>query len=200
MNKTEEMETISKQIQTCTSCDLSKTRTNAVVGDGSIHTNILFIGEAPGYNEDKQGKPFVGRAGKILDDLLQHIQLKREEVYIANILKCRPPKNRNPNKNEIQECTQYLDKQFEIIQPKILVLLGNFSYTYIFEKFGITKDKISTDHGKIFTKQTLYGDIYLIPMYHPAVATYNPNKIDILKKDFEELQSIYEKITMKTIG
>jgi DNA polymerase len=160
----------------------------------------MFIGEAPGYHEDQQGKPFVGRAGTILTKLLHHIDLERKDIYITNILKCRPPKNRNPHKEEVQACTPYLDAQIEIINPQILVPLGNFSYQYLFSIYDLPIDKISKDHGKVFSKQTIIGSVRLIPMYHPAVATYNPNKIDELMKDFEILKQHLTQMVRKNIG
>jgi len=191
--KEKEMDELSRKIQKCQQCDLRMVRKNPVIGNGSLNSKILFIGEAPGFNEDQQGKPFVGRAGNILNKLLEHINLEREDVYIANILKCRPPENRNPQKNEVDLCTPFLDAQIDIIQPQILVPLGNFSYRYLFSKYQIPIDKISVDHGKLFKKQTIMGILHFFPMYHPAVATYNPNKMSILLKDFETLYNFLEK-------
>lgn len=184
------MRAITKKIQKCKECDLYKTRRNPVVGEGSLNAKIMFIGEAPGFNEDKQGRPFVGQAGKILDKLLESINLKREKVYITNILKCRPPNNRNPTQEEIKSCTPYLNKQIEIIKPKIICCLGNFATDFIMKKFNL-KDKIqgiSKIHGKVFNASTLKGIIKIIPMYHPAVATYDSNMLKILKKDFKKLE------------
>lgn len=189
-SKEEKLQLIRQEILECKKCDLHKTRTNPVVGEGSLNAGIMFVGEAPGFNEDKQGKPFVGQAGKILDELLSSINLKREEIYIANILKCRPPNNRNPEAEEIKLCSPYLDKQIEIINPKIICCLGNFSTDYIFKKFGL-KDKIqgiSKIHGQVFQISTLEGNVKIIPLYHPAVATYDRSKLNILKKDFEILK------------
>lgn len=186
----EQIDHIRKMVSCCERCDLCKTRTYPVVGEGSEDAKIMFIGEAPGFNEDKQGRPFVGRAGKILDELLASIGLKREDVYIANILKCRPPNNRNPERDEIKACTEYLNKQIEIIQPSVLVPLGNFASQYLFERYGFPTDTISKIHGKVFQKSTLYGCLYIIPMYHPAVATYNPTKKTVLLEDFNRLQTI----------
>jgi len=190
MNKQEEMEVLTKEIQNCKKCDLCKTRTNPVIGEGSLNAEIIFVGEAPGFNEDKQGRPFVGQAGKILDELLESIKLKREEVYIANILKCRPPNNRNPTQEEIKSCTNYLNRQIEIIKPKIICCLGNFATDFIMKKFGL-KDRvqgISKIHGDVFTASTLNGVIKIIPLYHPAVATYNFNMLETLKKDFKKIK------------
>ena len=194
MSKEEDMKKISELVKNCRKCSLWKTRKNPVVGDGSLDSEILFIGEAPGYNEDLQGFPFVGKAGKILDELLGSVGLQRDEVYIANILKCRPPDNRNPLKTEIDSCTEYLNKQIEIIQPKIILPLGNFACSYIFEKFGLKYDKISNVHGKIFHINTLMGSIQIIPLYHPAVATYNPNTKNTLLEDFKTVKKASNKI------
>jgi len=192
MSKKEDMEKITVSVENCKKCNLHKTRNKPVAGDGSFDAKILFVGEAPGRNEDLQGKPFVGKAGKILDELLESIGLHRGEVFIANILKCRPPNNRNPLKSEIEACTGYLDKQIRIIQPKIIAPLGNFAASYIFEKFGLRHDKISNIHGKVFRTNTLFGSIRIIPLYHPAVATYNPNTKNILLEDFRVIKRTIE--------
>ena len=189
MSKEEDMRQVVSLVKSCKKCDLWKTRKNPVPGEGSLDANIFFVGEAPGYNEDIQGRPFVGKAGKILDQLLESIGLKRKDVYIANILKCRPPDNRDPLKTEIFTCTEYLDKQIEIIQPKIIVSLGNFAVSYIFEKFGLKHDKISKMHGKTFQINTLYGSIKIIPMFHPAVATYNQDTKSVLLNDFKAIKN-----------
>ena len=186
----EKLQLLKEQILNCKKCDLYKTRTNPVIGEGSLNADILFIGEAPGFNEDKQGKPFVGQAGKIFDELLNFINLKREKIYITNILKCRPPNNRNPTQEEIKICSSYLNKQINVIKPKVICCLGNFATDYILKKFGL-KDKIqgiSKIHGKVFSVSSLSGLIKIIPIYHPAVVTYNPNMLKILKKDFEKIK------------
>ena len=133
MNKEGEMQKIISRIKNCRKCDLWRSRLNPVPGEGSLNADIVFIGEAPGYNEDKQGRPFVGRAGKILDELLESIGIDRSKVYIANILKCRPPNNRDPDIDEINSCIEYLDRQIEIIQPSIISPLGRFACEYIFK-------------------------------------------------------------------
>lgn len=187
-----EMERIEERIKTCKRCELWKTRTNPVVGEGSLSAKIVFVGEAPGYYEDLKGEPFVGKAGKVLDELLDSIGLQRYDVYIANVLKCRPPGNRNPATEEIIACTPYLDAQLEIIQPEIIATLGNFSLSYIFDKFGLhsKKDKISKIHGEVFAVSTIAGVVKIVPLYHPAVATYNPNMMETLKKDFKVLEKL----------
>jgi uracil-DNA glycosylase family 4 len=189
MRREDELAGIAKDIKACTRCELYKTRTNPVVGTGSLSARIVFVGEAPGYYEDRKGEPFVGKAGKVLDELLESIGLKRSDVYIANVLKCRPPKNRNPLTEEIKACTPYLDAQLALIQPEIIATLGNFSLVYVFDKFGLRskKDKISKIHGKVFTVSTIAGVQKIVPLYHPAVATYNPNMNGTLLNDFKVL-------------
>ncbi len=185
------MEKLKAEILNCKKCDLWKTRTNPVIGEGSLDADIMFVGEAPGYNEDKEGKPFIGQAGKIFDELLNSINLKREEIFITNILKCRPLQNRNPTQEEIKACSDYLNKQIKIIKPKIICCLGNFATDFILKKFNLKKEiqGISKIHGKVFTILTLnQSNLKIIPLYHPAVATYNMNMLETLKKDFSILQ------------
>lgn len=185
-------EEIITEIISCQKCSLHRTRTRPVPGEGSIEAKMILIGEAPGANEDRTGRPFCGDAGKILDGLLSQVGLKREEIFIGNILKCRPPNNRNPEIEEIKACTPYLERQIEIIKPEIICTLGNYATGFIFEKFGL-KDKIqgiSRIHGRIFDVNGLYGKIRIIPMYHPAVAVYNINMKKILEKDFVILKRI----------
>jgi DNA polymerase len=193
MDREAEMERLEKRIQTCKRCELWKTRTNPVVGTGSLSARILFVGEAPGYYEDIKGEPFVGKAGKVLNELLESVGLQRNEVYIANVLKCRPPGNRNPTTEEIQACTPHLEAQLEIIQPEIIATLGNFSLAYLFDKFGLKQDRISKIHGTIFNVSTITGIKKIVPLYHPAVATYNPGMKEILMKDFKVLCSCSQK-------
>ena len=185
MTKSKEIEKIKNSIKKCRKCNLYKTRKKPVFGYGSINAGILFIGEAPGYNEDIQGLPFVGRAGILLNELLESINLKREDVFIANIIKCRPPNNRNPLKSEISQCKDYLHKQIEIIKPKIIVPLGNFASSFVFKKYDLKIDKISKIHGKVFNTNKSFKNIKIIPLFHPAVAIYNSNKKSILINDFK---------------
>ncbi|RZN38579.1 MAG: uracil-DNA glycosylase [Methanophagales archaeon ANME-1-THS] len=190
MRRAEEMERVAERVNACTRCQLWQTRTNPVVGTGSVSARILLVGEAPGYYEDLKGEPFVGKAGKVLDELLESIGLNRNDVYIANILKCRPPGNRNPLTDEIQACTPYLDAQLELIQPEIIATLGNFSLAYIFTKFGLKPEKISKIHGKVFSVRTIGGFKKIVPLYHPAVAVYNPGMKEVLLEDFKVLAKI----------
>ena len=182
-----DIEQIRQKVSKCKKCNLWKTRSNPVFGEGYIKAKIMFIGEAPGKNEDKQGRPFVGKAGKILDELLHTVKLERKQVYICNILKCRPPKNRNPKVKEIEKCTLYLDYQISRIKPLIIATLGNFASSYIMEKFGLQKEKIGNIHGKLFHIKKRDFNTTLIPLYHPAAAIYNPNKKGVLIKDFKSI-------------
>ncbi|MCP4652056.1 MAG: uracil-DNA glycosylase [Candidatus Omnitrophica bacterium] len=183
---------LNQQISTCSKCSLGLTRTNAVVGEGDLSASVMFIGEAPGANEDAQGRPFCGKAGAQLDELLGHAGLKREEVFIGNILKCRPPKNRNPQSDEIIACTPYLDQQIERIRPSIICCLGNFATSYILKKFGLEAkvQGITKIHGSVFIAPASYGRVKIMPMFHPAVITYDMNKKSILAKDFLHLKNI----------
>ncbi len=191
MDSTNELTKLEEKIKKCRECDLWKSRNNAVPGSGSFDAKIFFIGEAPGRNEDLQGKPFVGRAGKILDELLEETGIKRDDIFISNILKCRPPKNRNPMKSEIEKCTNlYLTKQLGLIDPEVIVTLGSFASEYILELYNKNFDKISKQHGKIINVERIDGKITIIPMFHPAVATYNPNKKADLLKDFKVLKQV----------
>lgn len=183
---------IKQQVESCKKCPLYKTRLNPVSGEGQVSAKVMLIGEAPGKNEDIKGRPFVGRAGKLLDELIRSIGRKRKEFFITNIVKCRPPKNRNPIKSEIKTCTHYLDKQIEFIKPQIIVPLGNFATSYILKKFSISEGKIGIIHGKIYQMKNKSIDSNIIPMYHPAAAIYNPNLKDKLKKDFKAIRKLLE--------
>lgn len=166
-----------------------------VIGQGNHHATIVFVGEAPGKNEAETSVPFCGTAGKILDQLLASAGIDRKEVYITNIVKDRPPGNRDPSQEEIEIYAPFLDRQIDIIRPSVIVTLGRFSMAYIMQKFGLSSqlDVISKIHGKVFDADTSYGKIKIIPLYHPAVAIYNPNTKDALIKDFELLKTFTKK-------
>lgn len=166
-----------------------------VIGAGSHDADIVFIGEAPGKNEAKTGRPFCGASGRILDELLSHIKMKREDIYITNIVKDRPTSNRDPKPEEIKLYAPFLDRQIEIIKPKVIVTLGRFSMEYIMKKFNLEKelDVISKIHGKVFETETSFGKIKIIPLYHPAVAIYSRTQLPQLKQDFEQLASYNRK-------
>ena len=178
-----EFDDLVQEIKTCTLCRLSETRTNAVPGEGSRTADIVFVGEGPGYYEDRDGRPFIGPAGKFLDELLASIGLRREDVYIANMIKCRPPNNRDPLPGEIDACKPYLDRQFEMISPKVLVTLGRFSFARFFPGESISKAR-----GKPRRRDGLV----VYPMYHPAAALHNPKLRDVIENDFKNLPSLIE--------
>jgi uracil-DNA glycosylase family 4 len=172
-----------------------KNKVYPVLGEGSHDAEIMFIGEAPGKNEAKTGRPFVGAAGQILTRLLEEIGIKREDVYITNIVKDRPPQNRDPLPDEIEAYGSFLDRQIDIIQPKVLVTLGRFAMKYIMDKFGLEFEvlPITQMHGKSFEAETSYGKITIIPFYHPAASIYNQQLRDVLREDFKILKKYAKK-------
>lgn len=160
-----------------------------VIGDGDIESKIMFVGEAPGEKEAQQGKPFVGAAGKVLSELLASIGLKREGVYITNIVKDRPPKNRDPRKDEIELYAPFLARQIEIIQPRVIVPLGRFSMEFILEQFGVNGgQKISEVHGTVIEAEAGFGPVAIVPLYHPAASFYNRSLKETLGEDVKVLQ------------
>jgi uracil-DNA glycosylase family 4 len=174
----------------CTKCCLSKTRRNIVIGEGNEHAQIMFVGEAPGYYEDVEGRPFVGAAGKFLDELLSKAGLKRPDVYITNILKCRPPNNREPLPEEIEKCTPCLEQQIKSIQPKIIITLGNYATSFVFSKAGLQFHGITRHHGKPHKIMLLGMNIQVYPTFHPASALYHAEYKALLTEDFEKLRGI----------
>jgi DNA polymerase len=161
-----------------------------VIGEGNHDAAVMFIGEAPGKNEALTGRPFCGAAGKLLDELLATIAVPRSEVYIANILKDRPPSNRDPLPEEIAVYAPFLDRQIEIIKPSVIATLGRFSMEYIMRKFGLGSElqPISKIHGKLFSLGSLFGSLTIVPLYHPAAAIYTRSLFEELKKDFQVLK------------
>ena len=194
MFKTDQMKAIRDEVLGLKASPLYEYRTQnkyfPVIGEGSHDAKIMFVGEAPGQNEAKTGRPFCGAAGKVLDQLLAHVSIPRASVYITNIVKDRPQENRDPLQNEIDIYGPFLDRQINIIQPKVIVALGRYAMGYIMRKFDLDLEiePISRAHGKAFKGKAGYGDIDVVILYHPCVAVYNPNNIDSLKKDFEVLE------------
>jgi uracil-DNA glycosylase len=170
----------------CTRCRLAEGRTQVVFGVGDANADLMFVGEAPGFHEDKQGYPFVGQAGKLLDKLLAGIGLERADVYIANVIKCRPPGNRDPVPDEIEACEPYLFRQIELIEPRVIATLGNFATKLLSGKqLGITRV-----HGQE-QAVTLGGrEALLYPLYHPAAALYTPSMLTVLEEDFARLPAL----------
>jgi uracil-DNA glycosylase len=181
-----ELAAFADEIAGCTRCALAQGRTQVVFGVGDAAADLMFVGEAPGFHEDQQGKPFVGQAGKLLDKLLAGIGLDRDQVFVANVLKCRPPGNRDPQPDEIQACEGHLFRQIELIEPKVVATLGNFATKLLSGKpTGITRV-----HGS--EQPTTLGGrrVLLYPLYHPAAALYTPAMLKVLEEDFRRLPEL----------
>jgi len=178
----------------CTRCPLAATRTQVVFGSGNPDADLLFVGEAPGFHEDQNGVPFVGQAGKLLDRLLAGIGLERSDIFVANVLKCRPPQNRDPQPEEIASCEPHLFRQIELIQPKLVATLGNFATKLLSGKpVGITRV-----HGQE-QRVTLGGNaVVLYPLYHPAAALYTPSMLKVLEDDFARIPGLIERSATAT--
>lgn len=184
-DKAEALQELQKVVRRCAKCELYKTRRNYVFGEGNPYADLMFVGEAPGGEEDKHGRPFVGRAGKLLTELLSEIGLSRDEVYIANVLKCRPPRNRDPKPDEIKACSPYLDKQIKIIQPRLLVALGRFAAFFLLNR------SVTLSRSRLIVYDTRYGN-KLIVTYHPAAVLRDPRKMDLVREDFKLIKKTLE--------
>jgi DNA polymerase len=186
LTRVDELHAFGEVVAGCTKCALAAGRTQVVFGAGDPSSDLMFVGEAPGFHEDKQGVPFVGAAGKLLEQLLAGIGLTRDEVYIANVLKCRPPGNRDPLPEEIQACESHLWRQIELIEPRVVATLGNFATKLLSGRpTGITRV-----HGQE-QEVTLGGRrVLLYPIYHPAAALYTPRMLEVLKDDFARLPEL----------
>ena len=204
VDSTNKLRGIRDDVTQCIQCDLCKTRINPVVGYGSHNADIMFVGEAPGEEEDKQAMPFVGAAGHVLNKLLAYIGLKREDIYICNTVKCRPPGNADPTDEQKRECSSYLTRQIDAIKPKVIVCLGNHATKSILELFGAV-DKvqpISKIHGQLFAPDKSFieasvalsqfnlADIKIMPIYHPAAMLHNPPLAEALRSDFKKLKNL----------
>jgi len=176
--------TIARRISSCTACPLSQGRTNAVPGEGNADADIMFVGEGPGFYEDRQGRPFVGAAGKFLDELLAANGMDRTSVYITNVVKCRPPNNRDPQADEMDACKQHLDAQIETIEPKVIVTLGRHSMQRYFPGESI---------GRVHGKPRRKGDLIVVPMYHPAAALHQASLRRVIEADFARLPEFVRK-------
>ncbi len=184
--KAETLVELEEKISGCLKCPLGKTRTNLVFGDGNPNAEIMLIGEAPGAEEDKQGIPFVGRAGKLLNDILKAINFKREDIYIANIVKCRPPQNRNPQPNEVEACIPYLYKQIELIRPKMILLLGRVAAVSLLQK----NLSLSKFRGNVYD----VSGIKTMVTYHPAALLRNPQWKRPTWEDVQLFRKLYDEI------
>lgn len=192
--KPQQMDAIQQEIEALTASPLYDYRLEngyqPVIGEGSPDAAVMFIGEAPGKQEAKTGRPFVGAAGRVLDELLESIGLAREQVYITNVVKDRPPDNRDPKEDEIELYAPFLRRQIEIIQPKVIATLGRFAMQFILETFERPEQdrKISSLHGEPLTAEANYGEVIILPLYHPAVALYRRDQRDTLEEDFRVLR------------
>jgi len=185
---TQELDQLAQVIRGCTACRLCEERTNAVPGQGNPHASIMFVGEGPGKNEDQQGIPFCGASGRLLDSLLETIGLKRSDVFITNIVKCRPPGNRDPLPDEKEVCApRYLDHQIAVIKPKLIVTLGRHALSHF-----IPNQKISEVHGQ----PKRYNNQVYLALYHPAVALYNGGMRKTLEEDFQVIPQVLKKLTI----
>jgi DNA polymerase len=183
---TETLEAYAAATAGCTRCRLAQGRTQVVFGAGNPRADLMFVGEAPGFHEDKQGIPFVGQAGKLLDGLLAGIELTRDEVFVANVLKCRPPGNRDPQPDEIESCEPHLFRQIELIEPKVIATLGNFATKLLSGRpLGITRV-----HGQEQALTIAGRSVLLFPLYHPAAALYTPAMLKVLEADFARLPEL----------
>ncbi len=181
MDAKHQLDEIRQKVSACQQCKLHGSRKNSVPGEGPADSRVMLIGEGPGFHENEQGKPFVGQAGKFLDELIGHAGFKREEVFITNVVKCRPPSNRDPEPDELSACSAYLDEQICVINPMVIITLGRFSMARYF-----TSARISEIHGKPITVD---GRV-IIPMYHPAAALHQPPLKNVIIQDFKKIPGL----------
>jgi len=178
------LEELYRRIASCPDCDLCQTRTHAVPGEGPANAEVMFVGEAPGFYEDQQARPFVGPAGRFLDELIASAGLRREQVYITNVIKCRPPDNRDPLPTEIEACRGHLQRQIELIKPRLIVTLGRYSLAWFFPR-----DSIGKVHGQVRVRD----GIHVLHMYHPAAALHAGNMRKVIEEDFRKIPEALEK-------
>jgi uracil-DNA glycosylase len=183
MDQEKALKAVHTRIAACTQCALHIGRTKTVPGDGPLGALVMFIGEAPGFHEDQQGIPFVGAAGRLLNELLQQVGIPRQQVFITNVIKCRPPGNRDPNPDEVEACKGHLDEQIEIVAPQVIVTLGRHSMVRAFPE-----EKISVVHGQA----RRVGERVYFPMYHPAAALHQPSLRGIIEADFQQLGALLD--------
>lgn len=190
MTPEEILKQVASEVQVCTRCNLHYSRKKAVPGEGPVNAKIMFIGEGPGFHENEQGRPFVGAAGKFLDELLAGIGMKRSDVFIGNVVKCRPPGNRDPLPEELNACSDYLERQIHAIHPKVIVTLGRYSMARF-----LPNAKISDVHGKPFNVR----GFLVVPMFHPAAALHQPSLKPLVIQDFALLPGLIEQAMRETL-
>jgi len=182
---------IEAEIRKCKKCELWKTKTNYVPGEGNPKAKLVFVGEAPGREEDRQGRPFVGNAGKLLTEMIEKIGLRREDVFIGNILKCRPPNNRDPLPEEVEACSTYLIRQLDVIKPSIIACLGRHSASFLFNLFGLEFRGIGRERGRVREVERWGKKVKLMALYHPAAVLYRPQLRENLEKDFRVISGLF---------
>jgi uracil-DNA glycosylase len=192
----EDLIKVYREASVCTRCPLSEGRTNVVFGNGNADADLMFVGEAPGRDEDLQGLPFVGRAGKLLDQLLGEVGLQRSDVFVANVLKCRPPGNRDPQPEEIETCRPYLHRQIELIEPKVICTLGNFATKLLTR----SQRGITGVHGRPQVHELGGRTVRVFPIYHPAAALRSTNTLEELREDFQRLPELLAEPAPVPIG
>jgi len=181
------MEDLNKEIRKCNKCRLSETRINALCGEGNLNADLMLIAQAPGENEDREGKMFIGPSGKVLDELLRMANIDRKEIYMTNLVKCMLPKYRRPKWDEIEICSKYLDKEIELINPALIAPLGHYATKYIFEKYALclpSKPEFHKIYGKVFWA----GDRKILPLQHPAAMLYNPSVKEEMIKNYRKMR------------
>ena len=191
-SKMTQFEELTREVESCRACGLCEGAKNRVMGEGDLNSRVVFIGEAPGRREDETGRPFVGSAGKLLDRLLAGANLSRGGVFITNVVRCRPPGNRRPRREEVEACSGHLEKLLEIIRPDIIAPMGNSAIEHVFERFGVEKSVISAVHGKAYRVETPWGRVVVYPLYHPAAAIYNRELLNGLETDMAGLAKLLE--------
>lgn len=191
MNAEQELQKVAEEVSVCTQCALHHSRKNAVPGEGPSNAEIMFIGEGPGFHENEQGRPFVGAAGKLLDDLLAKINMKRSDVFIGNVVKCRPPGNRDPQPAELSACSEYLERQIQAIDPKVIVTLGRYSLMHF-----MPNAKISDVHGKAMQAK---GRL-VVAMYHPAAGLHQRSLMSTIEEDFKRIPELIAKADRKAVA
>jgi uracil-DNA glycosylase family 4 len=186
------MDRLAEEVSNCRRCDLCELRENVVFGEGDLETAVVLVGEAPGRREDEEGRPFVGSAGKLLNRILDETGLNRGDIYITNIVKCRPPGNRRPNQGEVEECATHLDKQLSLIEPRVIVPMGNSATGYFLKRHGLRRHAIGSIHGHVLPIKAPWGDTKLYPIYHPAAILYNRRLEEDLRNDLRALRNLID--------
>jgi len=186
------MDRLAEEVSNCRRCDLCELRENVVFGEGDLETAVVLVGEAPGRREDEEGRPFVGSAGKLLNRILDETGLNRGDIYITNIVKCRPPGNRRPNQGEVEECATHLDKQLSLIEPRVIVPMGNSATGYFLKRHGLRRQAIGSIHGHVLPIKAAWGDTKLYPIYHPAAILYNRRLEEDLRSDLRALRNLID--------